>query len=112
MVFVVPYLPPLGPEFLPLEPRRAYNHTGAWKPPRLTNLPSRFHESHSSGVPFDICIENLLKDLPGAGAFITGREAWTGLRGVDSAPGKPTSPHISRDRLRDFTRYDGTLLRA
>ena len=24
--------------------------------PRLTNLPSRFHESHSLGVPFDICI--------------------------------------------------------
>ena len=46
---------------------------GAWTTSWLTNLPSRFHESHSSGVPFDICIENLLKDLPGAGAFITGR---------------------------------------
>ena len=73
-------------------------------------MPSRFHQSHSSGVPFDICIENLLKDLPGEGAFITGREAWTGLLGVDGAPGKPTSPHIFKYRLWDLTRYGGTIL--
>src|SRR3954465_13432429 len=46
------------------------------------------------------------------GTFITGREAWTGLLGVDGAPGEPTSPHISRDRLRDLTRYGGTILRG
>src|SRR3954468_4902741 len=59
----------LGCDILPLKPRRAYNHTGAWKPPRPTNLPSRFHESHSSGVPFDICILALLEGGEG-GAFI------------------------------------------
>ena len=32
VVFVVPCSPPLGTEFLPLEPRRAYNHTGPGKP--------------------------------------------------------------------------------
>ena len=75
-------------------------------------MPSRFHESHSSGVPFDIRIENIFERGGEGGAFITGREAWTGLLGVDGAPGKPTSPHISRDRLRDLTRYGRSLLRA
>ena len=79
----------------------------------MTNFPSRFHESHSSGVPFDICIENLLKDLPGeVGAFITGREAWTRLLGVDSAPGKLTLPHSFKYRLRDLTHYGRTILIA
>src|SRR4051812_16411202 len=72
---------------------------GAWKTSRATNFPSRFHESHSSGVPFDICIENLLKDLSGEGAFITGREPWTRLLGVDGSPSEPTSPHIFKYRL-------------
>src|SRR3954463_14708715 len=67
---------------------------GDWKTSRATNLPSRFHESHSSSFPFDICIENLSKDLSGEGAFITDREAWTGFLGVDDAPGEPTLPHI------------------
>ena len=63
-------------------------------------------------MPFDICIENLLKYLSGDGAFITGREAWTGLLGVNSAPGKPTSPHIFKYWLRDLIRYGGTILIA
>ncbi len=66
-VFVVRCSPPLGTEFLPLDQDERTATRGLGTPP-LINLPSRFHESHSSGVPFDICIENVLKDLAGEGA--------------------------------------------
>src|SRR3954466_7297441 len=42
----------------------------AWKTSRATNLPSRFHESPSSGVPFDIRIENVFERGGEGGAFI------------------------------------------
>jgi hypothetical protein len=58
------FLPTLGPEFLPLEPRLSVQpHRGLWEPSRLTNLPSLFHESHSSGFPFGISIENVCEKV-------------------------------------------------
>ena len=101
VVFVVPCLPLLGPEFSPLEPRLSVQPHGAWKTPRLTNLPSRFYESHSSGVPFGICILGLKVD------------AWHIGRGRDkkgSAFVILVPAHNSRDRLRDWTRYGGISL--
>ena len=82
---------------------------GVWTAPRSTNLPSRFYESHSSGVPFGICISGSSgKEVKEVHSY----RAWPGLLGVDSAPVKPTPAHNSRDRLRDLTRYGGTILRA
>ena len=83
---------------------------GAWKPPRSTNLPSRFYESHSSGVPFDICTLVLLGKEEEE--EVHSYRAWPGFLGVDSAPVKPTPAHNSTDRLRDSTRYGGTICRA
>lgn len=66
----------LGTEFFPLEPRLSVHPREARisAPSRLTNLPSRFHESPSSGFPFGIRIENVYEKVHS----ITGR-AWPGL---------------------------------
>ena len=112
MVFLVPCSSPVGTEFLPLEPRRAYNHMGPGKPHEqltclvdsMSHIVRAFHLAYT--------LKTFSKEGGEGGAFITGREVWTELLGVDSAPGKPTSPRISRDQLRDLTRYGGTILRA
>ena len=55
VVFVVPCSPPIGTEFLPLEPRRAYDHTGPRKPHEqltclvdsMSHIVRAFHLAHA-----------------------------------------------------------------
>jgi hypothetical protein len=77
-------------------------------PSQLTNLPSLFHDSHRSGFPFGICIENVLKRDGGGGASyrnVAGVEK--GIAFVILVP-----VHNLKERLRDLTHYGGTILRA
>ena len=71
LVFVVPCSPPRT-RVLNFGTKMSVQPHGAWKPPRSTNLPSRFHESNSSSVPFGICMLVLLVDVE-RDAFIAGR---------------------------------------
>jgi hypothetical protein len=77
-------------------------------PSRLTNLPSLFHESHRSGFPFGIRIENVLKIDGGGGA------SYKNVAGVEKGTAFAilVPIHILKDRLRDLTHYGGTILRA
>ena len=65
---------------------------GAWTTSWLTNFPRRFHESHSSGVPFDIRIENIFERGGEGGAFIQVGKRGPGCLGL-------MAPLVNQPRL-------------
>jgi hypothetical protein len=67
-----------------------------------------FHESHRSGFAFGIRIENVLKRDGGGGA------SYRNVAGVEKGTAFAilAPVHNLKNRLRDLTCYDGTILRA